>query len=437
MRRIDGEALTHLKTVFEGAWPGFVRFGDAVAYDCQEDNYRRACLNEAEGILENNSDRIAFGTKLLNVLTKRSGNFGLIGLHMAKELEQTRNSNPELFEEEAVKLAHDRNVTASVMGFVDATWPILSAGVEGRLRYRHSRAIPTMLAALLRPHDMISIQEPHISHAANALFGETPLFGHGHLKLEELERVLDMARQIFKVMTDDWGWEPRDLWDVYSFIRVTCRKKCPNIPARKSQEKIANEHSDSFIGPLMGLSPRCTCGHTDPKQTTILHHDHLYDFAKEEIRSQCEMLKVTAKITNDKAENCFQTTWAEMIKHLEKITKIRPDFILPARWICNHCNEQDSALKVKLKSNKKIQNWNVVNEKHFSLSAADLKHLYNVKMESSSGKAQKKVAMRSAAEHLVEERIFWVRLAKLYIADWAKVNIKDCSSSDHLGHLAA
>lgn len=34
-----------------------------------------------------------------------------------------------------------------------------------------------------------------------------------------------MAREMMRIMADEWGWQPRDLWDIQGFIWETCQKR--------------------------------------------------------------------------------------------------------------------------------------------------------------------------------------------------------------------
>jgi hypothetical protein len=79
-----------------------------------------------------------------------------------------------------------------------------------------------MLLAILRPNEAIGINTTPLWQAGKQLLGRG-LFGNNPLTGAEYNDVLEFAHKLKKSMIA-WGWRPRDLWDVQSFLWVVSQK---------------------------------------------------------------------------------------------------------------------------------------------------------------------------------------------------------------------
>ncbi|QIQ88061.1 MAG: AAA domain-containing protein [Erythrobacter sp.] len=109
--------------------------------------------------------------------------------------------------------------------------------------FAESRMFPTMLRGLVDPQTVMPIRSTPTDNAMRALIGE-PAFAHAPLSREELERVNAMVFELRRIMDEEWGWEPRDLWDVQGFIWVTCQKKPGSEEDMTDEELLARFDSD-------------------------------------------------------------------------------------------------------------------------------------------------------------------------------------------------
>jgi 5-methylcytosine-specific restriction protein B len=220
---IDRDALERLRAVFIEKFPNFCSFEQAGSYEDAENGYKRALIARASTIVEN-MGRDAAGA-LIDLLTNRTElESNLLGWRMTAGLARIRTAHPGVLEGATARLIAARNIVDGVDDFVCETWPILSEGQEASQPYGDSRTIPTMLAALIRPDDMIAIRYQPFHNAGVALIGRS-LFANAPLSRAEVSDVLAMARAILAVMRDDWDWAPRDLWDVQGFIWATSQKR--------------------------------------------------------------------------------------------------------------------------------------------------------------------------------------------------------------------
>ena len=235
----DRVVLERLKQLFLTAYPDFLpgAFPDGAGkFHAHEDAYKRQLVERVRTLVEAaTSDEAALGGRILDVLLGRDHN--LLGNYRTNELlRAVRASHPGVLEVATGRLARDPGPPEdAATRFVEATWPALSTGREASMPYAESRVLPTLVLALVRPHEAILVRYQPFYNAGTLLLGRSP-FGNGPLTRAEYATVLELSRAIFAVMRDDWGWQPRDLFDVQGFIWVTCRDRAAVLTSSTVQE---------------------------------------------------------------------------------------------------------------------------------------------------------------------------------------------------------
>ncbi len=104
---------------------------------------------------------------------------------------------------------------AAIAAFTEAFQPLLEAIGQGNA-FRDTRVVPATVLAAVAPHRAISVRYTPYGKAERLLNDRT-LFRNKPITAEEYRAVLALAEQIRSAMVD-WGWAPRDLWDVHGFI---------------------------------------------------------------------------------------------------------------------------------------------------------------------------------------------------------------------------
>lgn len=229
---LDRGALERLRVIFLQKFPDFSTFEQPGGFGPVENDYKRALLARAQTIeaAADGEPEAATGAALLDLLAGRTDlDSNLLGWRMARGLSTTRAAHPGALEAAAARLIGADDIVRGVAAFVAETWPLFAEGQQASLPYGDSRTIPTMIAALLRPRDVIGIRYQPFYRAGLALLGRS-LFANAPLSEPELRDTITLAQAIFDVMGDDWGWQPRDLWDVQGFIWVTCNDKAKDKP---------------------------------------------------------------------------------------------------------------------------------------------------------------------------------------------------------------
>jgi len=236
---LDRAALALMKTQFLERYPDFPPnffTAESGSYFDEERSYKDRLLAAARSVISQ-APPIAeqeLGARLIDLLTGPKS--GLLGWRTDGRLKKLRATVPGTFEEAAGRLARsDAPVAEAVGAFVAETWPSLAVGQEGKLPYSESRNIPSMLAAFIHPISAFGINTTPLSNASQALLGKS-ILSNNPLTSAEYAQVIEFATTIFSIMTSEWGWKPRDLWDVQGFLWAISRSDDSNADDSVDQQ---------------------------------------------------------------------------------------------------------------------------------------------------------------------------------------------------------
>ena len=222
---INMVAFERLKTVFLGRHPDFTSFAETPSFASNEGDYKQALVEEAQRLVISLQDASneELGEALIEMLAGRNKLFcNLIDWHAMSVIDKARKANPGLFEAEAGRLVRSENGDDAVAAFIQEVWSPLQGDPPSN-PYAESRMLASMLRALVDPQSVLPIRSTPTDNASRMLRGK-PAFANGPLSLEELTNVSGMAKEMMRIMDHEWGWSPRDLWDVQGFIWETCQK---------------------------------------------------------------------------------------------------------------------------------------------------------------------------------------------------------------------
>ncbi|GEP12018.1 AAA family ATPase [Methylobacterium gnaphalii] len=236
---LNRAVLERLKQVFLAAFPDFLPSAfqaEGGKFHADEDTDKRALIARVSALVDGaTGDDAALGSAILEVLLGRDHN--LLGNFRTNELlRAVRESHPGVLEAATGRLARDTaGPDEAAAHFVETVWPALSAGREANMPYAESRVLPTLVLALVRPDEAILVRYQPFYNAGMMLLGRS-LFANGPLTRTEYATVLELSRAIFAIMRDAWDWRPRDLFDVQSFIWVTCRDRAAALSSASIPE---------------------------------------------------------------------------------------------------------------------------------------------------------------------------------------------------------
>ena len=218
-------AFERLKTKFLQKHPDFTNFAGTRSFAEAEGDYKSALVAEAGRIIADMTDQPdeALGAALSELLAGRTElPSNLIDWRAQKVFDNVMETHPDLLERAAGRLARADDAEAAINDFVETVWPVMRADLPSN-PYAESRMYPTMLRALVDPQSVLPIRSTPTDYASRMLLGR-PAFANAPLSPAELRDTTAMAREMMRIMEEEWGWAPRDLWDVQSFIWETCQK---------------------------------------------------------------------------------------------------------------------------------------------------------------------------------------------------------------------
>ncbi len=224
--KIDRAALERLKDKFLSLHHDFKNFDDSPSFASMERDYKHAVVMEAGRVLAAMTDQSdeAIGAALIDLLAGRAGlECNLIDWRAQKVIDNARAAHPGLVEGATGRLARAEDSLDGVAAYLATVWPVMRGDLPSN-PYAESRMFPTMLRALVEPEGVLPIRSTPTDYASRLLLGN-PAFANAPLARDELERVNGMAREILRIMDEEWNWGPRDMWDVQGFVWVTCKEK--------------------------------------------------------------------------------------------------------------------------------------------------------------------------------------------------------------------
>lgn len=240
---LDRDALEQLRGLFLEKHPDFRTFDDSGSFGPGEDEYKRALVERADGLMSEHAgaDERILGAALLDLISGKGGlESNLLGWRMVDGLAKSRLAYGIAIETAAGRLARDADPIFGLTSFVTECWPLFSEGQEQSLPYGDSRTIPTMLRALVDPERIMAIRSRPTDNASTMLRGHRVLTKQ--LDANQIESVMTMAREIFAVMRDEWRWRPRDFWDVQGFIWETCQETLSAPSERPAAQPETEQH---------------------------------------------------------------------------------------------------------------------------------------------------------------------------------------------------
>lgn len=247
---IDERNLAALKARFLDAFPDFESgggFPGRSSYHAEEDDYKRALLAKVQDLLtEPPVDVGTLGGVLLDLVLEKDVN--LVGDYRRRNhLQVVRGRSRGRLEATVGALARSRDDPPdAAAAFARDAWPLILEGSEHSKPFADIRVLATLFQALARPDRAIALSYTRFHNLGMALLGR-PLFGNNVLTTAEYAVILDLSAQLFAAM-DEWGWRPRDLWDVQGFIWVTCEEKLDADTAGDA-DRIRRYALDRYITP--------------------------------------------------------------------------------------------------------------------------------------------------------------------------------------------
>lgn len=182
-----------------------------------ERRYKDEMLARVAAILERDDNEESCGRQIYRALIPNSG-----PLLRWQTDDAFHRQHPELgpaFYATIGALARDRGPLMDAIARAVASFAALREAGAKVLTPGQQLAIILTVAACARPLEMGPFKTTKAKELAEALTGEK-IFQAAIVDMAEIARWLELNRRIFAVMRDEWGWQPRDMFDVQGFVWV-------------------------------------------------------------------------------------------------------------------------------------------------------------------------------------------------------------------------
>lgn len=232
--RLDPAGLEQMRENFLAVLTDFGDFGDVPSLYHQTE---RAYKDEAAGLVHErlnaeflsgegmdtraHAELVVFAT--LDVLTTRlkasKQPQNIIGWRYIDLLRRMDSSERVVFTAGMRDLLYGTGDSPErVQAFVTRLWPVWTRSWGGGNPYAVSRIFPTCLLMLANPRHDLAARTDMLTRAAKLLLPES-LLRHRPFNAEDYRRVLTFAAAI-RAALHRWGWSPRDMIDIHSFLWV-------------------------------------------------------------------------------------------------------------------------------------------------------------------------------------------------------------------------
>jgi len=247
---VDGQHANdtwdRLRTRFLAAFPDFKDVG---AFGATTGTYYENYRKRVDALLAVAAKHPADGWAVLqDVLTASQGGRGALPPFFDGDVNwrvpRARDVDPAGFDAALDTLIAGQDDPATVvMAFNETFCPALEAIGEPNT-FRDTRVVPSTVLAAIAPDRAISVRYQLYVNAERMLNDRT-LFANKPMSAVEYRAVLALAEQIRSAMIN-WGWLPRDLWDVHGFILTTCGMKEHEMNDDALLKRFASEKFDGW-----------------------------------------------------------------------------------------------------------------------------------------------------------------------------------------------
>jgi len=218
-------SLDTLRTRFLSVFPDF---SDAGSFTATSGLYYESYRRRVDALLAAAAKHASDGWGVLqDVLAASQGGRGALPPFFDGDVNwrvpRARDVDPVGFDAALDGLIAGRDDPATAALTFNQTFRSTLEAIGEPNTFRDTRVVPSTVLAAVAPDRAISVRYQVYVNAERMLNKRT-LFANKAMSDDEYRAVLALAEQIRNVLID-WGWVPRDLWDVHGFILATCSAK--------------------------------------------------------------------------------------------------------------------------------------------------------------------------------------------------------------------
>lgn len=251
--------LENLRRIFLTKFEGFEKqggFGKHSGYHFAsgEEAKRKYIARMSElNPLESDLTALELGRKAISIVQDESSTGHLLPKGMSRNLARRQQEFPDILEAATGQLLRSRHPGEREANFASSVFdPVFQN--DGTNPYADVRTIPTVLAAGAFPKETLPINYMPLQNAYRLIRNEV-LFRNAVPSEDEVRKSNTFGLELFERLKE-WGWEPRDLWDVQGFIWETCQKGDSEHGGEVNQSNASDLSMDTrpywFVGASFG-----------------------------------------------------------------------------------------------------------------------------------------------------------------------------------------
>ena len=188
-----------------------------------ERKYKDKIIEAVQDVASSNVSNDVAGERILDILTFGKGLNVKGGLPLGwQALDKVKKSTHRLRYPYFEAIGELSRSKAPVLEAVDkATKALYRVNLEGLSAVTKGVILSNTLCVVgcIRPHEACFAKSQILNKFGQFLIGEKLLKGR-YFEVSEIEKFLGLINRIYTIMKDDWGWKPRDFFDVQSFAWI-------------------------------------------------------------------------------------------------------------------------------------------------------------------------------------------------------------------------
>ena len=251
--------LKRLRTIFLTKFEGFEEqggFGGHAAYHSAsgEESKRVFIKNMVElNPLESTLTTEELGRNAISILQDASAAGSLLPSGMSRNLARRQQEFPDILNAAVGQLLRSQMPGEREAEFASTVFDPVFRN-DGTKPYADVRTIPTVLAAGAFSMETLPINYMPLQNAYRLLRNEM-LFRNSVPSKDEIQKSNAFGLELFAELKE-WGWAPRDLWDVQGFIWQTCQKNNIEQEGSPNQSEASDLSAETrpywFVGASFG-----------------------------------------------------------------------------------------------------------------------------------------------------------------------------------------
>ena len=217
-------ALGEMREVFLARCPDFQDFEQKEgAYWTAERAYKDEVIAKTTTLISAHDRADELGRGILSILQEKPANF--VGWRAFANIKDAGEAAEVDIATALGELLQDSADPADAAARAGARiHPLITRGSLGNAAFAQVRTLVTTVLALARPDEAIAVKTRFMERAAKQLTGKS-MFAPEVISAAEYGRFLALAQDLFTITRDEWGWRPRDLWDVQGFLWVVSQEE--------------------------------------------------------------------------------------------------------------------------------------------------------------------------------------------------------------------